>query len=90
MESNKKDNSGCGCLYEIGVVIAAILSWNMNHSWILAIISGLLSWFYLIYYFMVYVLGIVNIFITILVILILILCLFKYEEYKWKKRNNNG
>lgn len=34
----------------LGSVIAAILSWTTNHSVLYAIIHGILSWFYVLYW----------------------------------------
>jgi ABC-type Fe3+-siderophore transport system permease subunit len=39
-------NSGIG----LGSVIAVVLSWHRNRTILLAIIAGLLSWFYVIYF----------------------------------------
>jgi len=39
-------SSGVG----IGSVIAVILSWTTNHSILWAILHGILSWFYVIYW----------------------------------------
>jgi len=38
----------------MGCALAMILSWHINHSIFLAIIHGLCSWFYVIYYAIVY------------------------------------
>ncbi len=34
----------------VGFILAALLSWQHNHDIIWAIIHGILSWFYVIYY----------------------------------------
>jgi hypothetical protein len=51
------DNSGCaGCLaapYGLGSTLAVVLSWDANHALLWAILHGLLSWFYVIYYVIV-------------------------------------
>ena len=39
-------NSGVG----LGAVLAVVLSWHRNKSILLATISGILSWFYVIYF----------------------------------------
>ena len=33
-----------------GAALAMVISWSVNHSIIWAIIDGILSWFYVIYY----------------------------------------
>jgi hypothetical protein len=37
-----------------GTALAICISWSVNHSLIWAIIHGLLSWFYVVYYVVVY------------------------------------
>ncbi|PYU06838.1 MAG: hypothetical protein DMG33_06620 [Acidobacteria bacterium] len=36
--------------YGLGATLAVILSWESNHAIIWALLHGLLSWFYVIYY----------------------------------------
>jgi hypothetical protein len=55
-EGNKR---GCGCcgggvFGSIGAVLAALLSWSVNHSILLALVHAFLSWFYVIYHFLAY------------------------------------
>ena len=55
-EGNKR---GCGCcgggvFGSIGAVLAAILSWNANHSIVWALVHAFLSWFYVIYHWLKY------------------------------------
>lgn len=38
----------------LGTVLAVTISWSMNKSILWAIIHGLLSWFYVIYYALFY------------------------------------
>lgn len=45
-DSNSSTNTGFG----IGVVLAVLLSWTVNHSIIWCIIHGLIGWLYVIYY----------------------------------------
>ena len=57
--SEKKDNKGCGCcgggiFGSIGAVLAAILSWNVNSSFVWALIHAFFSWFYVIYHWFKY------------------------------------
>lgn len=47
--SNRSTSSGIG----IGTVLAVIISWSVNQSVLWAIIHGMCSWFYVIYYFLV-------------------------------------
>jgi hypothetical protein len=59
MGENDEGRSGCGCCGAgpfglIGTVVAAVLSWQVNHSWGWAIVHGILSWFYVIYHFLKY------------------------------------
>ena len=47
--------SGCGCcgggiFGSIGAVLAALLSWNVNHSIVWALAHAFLSWFYVIFH----------------------------------------
>ena len=35
----------------LGTVIAVVISWSRNESILFAILHGILSWFYVIYYF---------------------------------------
>lgn len=45
------DNSNAGGYgLGLGTVIAAILSWSVNHSILWMILHGIFSWFYVIYY----------------------------------------
>lgn len=50
----EQNNAGCGCLTTIlqmvGIVMAAIWSWTMNHSWAWAIFHAFCGWFYVIYH----------------------------------------
>jgi hypothetical protein len=43
---------GAGVEYGIGLgaVIAVVASWSINHSILWAILHGILSWFYVIYF----------------------------------------
>lgn len=50
---NKNNYSGGGGI-GIGTVIAIILSWTKWHSIGWAILHGILSWFYVLYYLIVY------------------------------------
>jgi len=56
---DNKDKGGCGCcgggvFGSIGAVLAAILSWNMHHSFLWALIHAFFSWFYVIYHWFNY------------------------------------
>lgn len=53
---SRPSRSGCGCcgggvFGSAGAVLAAILSWQVNGSFLWALIHGCLSWFYVIYHF---------------------------------------
>jgi len=53
------DRRGCGCcgggiFGSIGAVVAALLSWKLNHSILLALVHAFLSWFYVIYHWLRY------------------------------------
>ena len=55
-ENNAK---GCGCcgggiFGSIGAVLAALLSWSVNHSILWALGHAFLSWFYVFYHWVVY------------------------------------
>jgi hypothetical protein len=57
-ESEDADGGGDGdgCLnapYTLGSALAVVLSWDANHALLWAILHGLLSWFYVIYYVIV-------------------------------------
>ena len=52
MSSNNNSNSssgGVGCINLVGIVLAALISWTLNHSIGWAIFHAMLSWFYVIY-----------------------------------------
>jgi hypothetical protein len=58
MAKNKK-KTGCGCcgggiFGSIGAVLAALLSWKVNHSILWALVHACLSWIYVIYHWLVY------------------------------------
>jgi len=42
------DNTSIG--FSLGTVVAVALSWSINHSILWAILHGILSWAYVIYY----------------------------------------
>ncbi|MEY3395768.1 MAG: hypothetical protein RL346_2005 [Verrucomicrobiota bacterium] len=44
--ANQSSSFGIG----LGTIIAVIISWSTNHSILWAVIHGILSWFYVIYY----------------------------------------
>ena len=44
-----RDNAVSGGL-ELGSVLAVVISWSLNHSILWAILHGIFSWFYVIYY----------------------------------------
>lgn len=46
-DSNSKSGIGCGGL---GVIIAVVVSWTVNHSILWALVHGILGWIYLLYY----------------------------------------
>jgi len=55
----ENDKKGCGCcgggvLGSIGAVLAALLSWKVNHSILWALIHAFFSWFYVIYHWLKY------------------------------------
>lgn len=56
MSNNNSSSSGIPVTEVIGIVIAVILSWGINHSIGWAILHGILSWIYVIYYVCVYTL----------------------------------
>jgi hypothetical protein len=49
------EGEGCGCLlfviYILGMCIAVVVSWEVNHSLLWATVHGLLSWLYIAYHF---------------------------------------
>lgn len=47
--SDKKGNAGSSGI-GLGCVLALVLSWSANHSVGYAILHGILSWFYVLYY----------------------------------------
>lgn len=51
--NSHSSQTGCGCT-TIGIVLAVVLSYSLNHSIPWAILHGLLSWFYVIYYAIVH------------------------------------
>ena len=55
----RRSRAGCGCcgggvFGSAGAVLAAILSWQVNHSILWALIHGALSWFYVAYHWLTY------------------------------------
>lgn len=59
MGSDKRGKGGCGCcgggiFGSFGAVLAAILSWQMHHSLVWALIHAFCSWFYVIYHWFMY------------------------------------
>ena len=56
----KRDKrAGCGCcgggiFGSIGAVLAALLSWSVNHSILWALVHAFLSWFYVIYHWLTF------------------------------------
>lgn len=56
---DKKKSGGCGCFGggvfgSVGAVIAAILSWGVNHSLVWALVHAFFSWFYVIFHWFKY------------------------------------
>jgi hypothetical protein len=53
---SESGNGGDGCLtglYSLGATLAVVLSWDKNHAVLWAVLHGLISWFYVIYYVIV-------------------------------------
>ena len=53
MSNGGDDGCLAGCLtilYAPGMTLAMIISWELNHSILWAIIHGYLSWGYIVYY----------------------------------------
>jgi len=50
---SKNDNGFTG-INIIGIVLAMVLSWNVNHSIVFCILHGIINWFYVLYYIIVY------------------------------------
>lgn len=49
--SSGEGGCSCGCgSFSLGSFIAILLSWNLNHSVLWALVHGLLGWFYVVYY----------------------------------------
>ncbi len=42
------------CGFNLGSILAVVLSWDLSQSIVLAFFHGLLSWFYVIYYILRY------------------------------------
>jgi len=49
-----KENDSLDVLNIIGIVLAMVLSWNVNHSIVFCILHGIINWFYVLYYIIVY------------------------------------
>jgi len=51
MASNHSSSysGGIGCMGMAGIVLAALISWTLNHSILWAIFHAFLGWFYVIY-----------------------------------------
>lgn len=59
MAPEKRSGTGCGCcgggiFGSIGAVLAALLSWKVNHSILWALVHAFLSWFYVVYHWLEY------------------------------------
>ena len=57
MKEHKSKKSGCGCcgggvFGSIGAVLAAVLSWKVNHSIGWALVHAFFSWFYVVYHWL--------------------------------------
>jgi hypothetical protein len=53
----RRSKAGCGCcgggiFGSIGAVLAAILSWQTNHSLLWALVHAFFSWFYVLYHWL--------------------------------------
>lgn len=51
----ERKKSGCGCcgggvFGSVGAVLAALLSWQVNHSVLWALVHAFFSWFYVLYH----------------------------------------
>ncbi len=56
---DSKNKRGCGCcgggiFGSIGAVLAALLSWRVNHNVLWALVHAFFSWFYVIYHWIKY------------------------------------
>jgi hypothetical protein len=54
MDENAAQYGGCGCgvaIYNVGMCIACIVSWEQNRSILWAAIDGLLGWMFVVYHF---------------------------------------
>jgi len=49
VEHSVSEGLGAG-LYSVGAALAVILSWQSFHALLWAVLAGMLSWFYVIYY----------------------------------------
>lgn len=47
---SRGSNIGAGIGIGIGNIIAVVLSWSVNHDILWALIHGVLSWIYIVYY----------------------------------------
>ena len=47
--NNSNSSSGIGCFGMIGIVLAVLISWTLNHSVLWAIFHACLGWIYVIY-----------------------------------------
>jgi|ERR1700683_2439282 hypothetical protein len=52
-DSTTSRESGLGAAYSLGSTMAAILSWHSFHAVLWALLAGILSWLYVIYYLVV-------------------------------------
>jgi hypothetical protein len=48
-DEKRSRSSGSGCLYLVGMPVAAICSWTLNHSLLWAIFHGMFWWAYIPY-----------------------------------------
>ena len=54
MSDNSNLSGGIGCIGLVGIVLAALMSWNLWHSIGWALVAGFFSWFYIVYYLFTY------------------------------------
>jgi hypothetical protein len=48
-EEENPTSDGSGVVYSLGAALAMILSFELNHSVLWAVLHGVCSWFYVIY-----------------------------------------
>lgn len=48
-DNSSSSKGGCGCSFGVGSILAAVISYALNHSFWWAVLHFILGWFYILY-----------------------------------------